>query len=729
MIDQQVPPTNADCARGDDQRRRVLAVCLVLAAITFAVFGRTLGFGFVNYDDNEYVYENSVVSQGLTVKGVTWAFYGAHAANWHPLTWLSHELDCQLYGLHPAGHHLTNVLLHTATVILLFLILRQMTGALWRSAFVAAVFAIHPLRVESVAWVSERKDVLSGLFFMLTVGAYIRYARGPRSLAHYGWVMLMFALGLLCKPMLVTLPLVLLVLDRWPLRRDQTWGKLLTEKLPLCALSAASCVATLLAQYKGIQSVGAFSLPMRLANAVVAGSVYIGQMFYPAGLVAFYPYKLDGLPGWEVALAGLLLAGLLAIAWWQRSGQPWLLSGWLWYLIMLLPVVGIIQVGDQAHADRYTYLPQIGLYIAVTWLVGEWAAKWRLNRRVLAGLMAGAVAVLMICAWTQAAYWENSETLWTHAIACVKPNDVPHFNLGNAFRQQGRMDDAVAQYEQALQIKPDLAQAHDNLGHVLLLQGKAAEAIPHFQKALQIRPDLPNAHLNLGNALRKVGKVDEAIAELRTSLQIRPKFEGAHLNLGQALFQEGKVDEAISEYQNALQLNPRDAEAHFDLGVALLQKGRVDEAISQFQGALQIRPKYILAESYLGNAFLQKGMASAAISHFQQALKIDPANTALQNNLAWLLATWPEASVRNGSMAISLAEHAKEVSSGNNPFILCTLAAAYAEGGRFSEAVETAQHALHLAEAQSNPALASQLQTQIKLYQAKTPFHLPQPTH
>ncbi len=720
------------------QARQVAGVCIGLVLAVLAVFGQTAGFGFVNYDDNNYVYDNPMVARGLTSKGIVWAFSNAHANNWHPLTWLSHMLDCQLYGLHPGGHHLTNVLLHAATGILLFLVLRQMTGALWRSAFVAAVFAIHPLRVESVAWVSERKDVLSGLFFMLTIGAYVRYARRPWSPVRYGLVVLLFALGLMCKPMLVTLPLVLLLLDYWPLQRLETrqLSGLLLEKLPLLVLSAAGCIATLLAQREGIQSVGSFSLPMRLANALVACVVYLGQMVYPAGLVAFYPYPLNGLPAWEVVLAGMLLAGLSAVALGQRRQKPWILTGWFWYLAMLLPVVGLVQVGDQAHADRYTYLPQIGLYVAVTWLVAEWGAKRQAGwlhqgalRVAFGGLMTCVVGGLMFCAWKQAAYWKNSEILWNHALACIPRNDVAQFNLGNAFRQEGKTDEAITHYQNALQIRPNYAQAHDNLGHVFLLKGKVDEAISHFQKALQIQPGLANAHFNLGNALRQEARMDEAIAQFQIALQIKPDFTAARINLGKALFQEGKVEEAIAQYQIALQTNPGDAEGHYDLGVALLQARRADEAILQFQNALQIRPDYALAQNYLGNASLQKGRVTEAITHFQKALQIEPANPAIANNLAWLLATWPEASVRNGKQAVALAERANQLASGGNPFVLCTLAAAYAEAGRFSEAVETAQRALHLAEAQSNTSLAGQLQIQIKLYQAGSPFHLPQQTH
>ena len=361
MSDTEMPSQSA-------LRWRAPAVCLVLAAITFAVFGQTLTHEFIDFDDNEYVYENPVVARGLTFKGIVWAFAHVHAANWHPLTWLSHELDCQIYGLHPGGHHLTNVLLHTGTVIALFLVLRRMTGALWRSAFVAAVFAIHPLRVESVAWVAERKDVLSGLFFMLTLGAYVRYVENLKFQIsnfkfYYIGSVVLFALGLMCKPMLVTLPLVLLLLDYWPLQRKESAGGLVMEKLPLLALSAASCAATLLAQHGAIQSTEFYSLPLRFGNALVTCLIYLGQMVWPSGLAAFYPYPLNGPPAWEVALAGILLASLSIVAWGGRRKQPWLLMGWLWYLAMLLPVIGIIQVGMQAHADRYTYLPQIGICV------------------------------------------------------------------------------------------------------------------------------------------------------------------------------------------------------------------------------------------------------------------------------------------------------------------------------------------------------------------------------
>ncbi|MGP8198118.1 MAG: tetratricopeptide repeat protein [Limisphaerales bacterium] len=605
------------------QRWPVAMVCLALAAVTFAVFRQTQACQFIDLDDDDYVYHNAAVAGGLTLKGIVWAF-SFHCYNWHPLTWLSHMLDCQLYGLRPGGHHLTSVLLHTVSVIALFLLLRQMTGALWRSAFVAAVFAIHPLRVESVAWVAERKDVLSGLFFMLTIAAYVRYARRPWSFARYGLVLLLFALGLMCKPMLVTLPAVLLLLDYWPLQRVKSRKPLglVLEKLPLLALSAASCVVTLLAQHKAIQLSEAFSLPLRLANAMTACMVYLGQMVWPSGLAVLYPYPHSGLPAWKVALAGMLLAGLSALAWAQRRRQPWMLVGWLWYLLMLLPVAGLIQVGNQAYADRYTYLPQIGLYIALTWLAGALAAKRQGARVALAFFMSALLAALMICAWKQTAYWKDSETLWRHTLACTTDNYTARFSLANALsRQADGMDEAISQYQQALQIKPD--------------------------------------------------------------------FPEAHLNLGNALFKEGRTDEAISQYQLALQFQPDSADTHVDLGNALVQQNKLDEAISQYQRALQI----------------------------------DPTHPGGLNNLAWLMAASPQASLRNGSKAVELARKASAATGGNDPFVLHTLAAALAEAGRFSEAVETAQRALQLAGAQSNSELAAQLQLETKLYRAGSSYH------
>jgi tetratricopeptide (TPR) repeat protein len=656
MIRQQ-PPLNAPAgATGLVQRWRVPAVCLVLAAITFAVFGQTLADEFVDYDDNLYVYANPVVLKGLTLKGAAWAFTYGKIGHWHPLTWLTHMADCQAYGLWAGGHHLTNVALHAAAAVLLFLALREMTGNLWRSAFVAAVFAIHPLRVESVAWISERKDVLSGVFFMLTLWAYARYARQP-SRGRYAAVALAYGLGLLCKNTLVTLPFVLLLLDWWPLHRIQLegaggarlvalFGGLVREKIPLFLLSVGSCVATFLVPEK-LPDSQRFPFLERIANAVVSYGVYLRQMVFPAGLAIPYFYTPHGLPFWEVALAFVLLTSISmgALACWRK--RPYLLLGWLWYLGMLVPTIGIVQISYYVHADRYTYLPGIGLVLAGTWAVGDWSAGWKHRRAVLGGLMAAVIGGFMVCAWIQTGYWKNNETLWTHVLACTKNNEVAYSNLGAAILQKGRTDEAIHLEQQALQINPHYEFPHFNLGNALLQKGKVDEAIYHFMYALHIDPDYAEAHTGLGSALLHKGKVEEAAGHFQKALQINPDDTLAHCNLAAILFKQGRVDEAITHYQYALQINPNYPQAHYNLGNILLDKGRVDDAITQYRYALQIKPDYAQAQVNLGGALLQKGRVDDAITQFQKALAINPGLVAAQNNLrkALLLKQRPEEAI------------------------------------------------------------------------------------
>ena len=526
----------------------IAGVCVFLAVIVWAVFGQTLRHEFVNFDDDAYVYENAAVAGGLTFKGIAQAFTHGSAENWDPLTTISHMLDCQLFGLRAGGHHLTNVVLHAAAVVLLFLTLRKMTGALWRSAFAAAVFAIHPLRAESVAWVTERKDVLSGLFFMLTLWAYVRYVRQPPSLRRYLMVILSFALGLMSKAMLVTLPFVLLLLDYWPLNRfsqpadgggaGEVGGskrisiplRLILEKIPLLALSLASCVAAFLAQGHAVQTLEKFPFALRMGNALVSYVAYVWQTFYPAGLAVFYPYPANGLPIWEVVLAALALLAISLAAFFWRRKRPYLLVGWLWYLGMLLPVIGLVQIGGaQARADRYTYLPQIGLCLAVVWAVGSLGAGWRYRRPVFGGVAAVVLAALGVSSYFQTSYWRDSESLWKHTLACTSDNAVAQYDLGMAFFQKGQADEAMTHFQEAVNISPQHARAHVNLGVVLFQKGRVDEAITHFQKALQleIHPDHAGVHYNLGIALLQKGRVDEAIVHLQKAHEIRPDYPDA----------------------------------------------------------------------------------------------------------------------------------------------------------------------------------------------------------
>ena len=676
-------------------RWRAPAVCLVLAAITFAVFGQTAGFSFVNYDDDKYVYENLVVAKGLTLKGALWALIYGGIGHWHPLTWLTHMADCQAYGLWAGGHHLTNVALHAVAAVLLFLALREMTGNLWRCAFVAAVFAIHPLRVESVAWIAERKDVLSGMFFMLTLWAYGRYARQP-SRGRYAAVALWYGLGLLCKNMLVTLPFVLLLLDWWPLHRVKLapfWG-LVKEKIPLFLLSVGSCVATALVPEK-VLDYQRVPLLERIGNAVVSYVVYLRQMVFPAGLAIPYLYPPNGQPFWKVALAFVLLAAISITVWACRKRRPYLLVGWLWYVGMLVPAIGLIQISYYARADRYTYLPGIGLVLAGTWAVGDWSLGWQHRRAVLGGLMAAGIGALMVCAWIQTGYWRNTETLWTHTLACTADNNIARLNFGHDLRKKGRLDEAITFYQKGLQTAPDNAASENNLGNALCAKGRVDEAITHYKKALQIKPAFAEAHFNLGKALRQQEKMDEAITHFQEAVQIEPDLVPARINLGNALLQQGKADQAVTQFERVLEIHPNDAGMHLNLGLCFVQMGRMDEGILQDQKALQIKP----------------------------------ADPGIQNNLAWLLATCPKASLRNGNKAVELARQANALTGGKNPIILRTLAAACAEAGRFPEAVDTAQRASRLAEAQSNPMLAAQLQSEMKLYQAGLPFQVPAQTH
>ena len=712
---------------GFNNRWTVSGVCIFLATIVWVVFGQTLGHEFVNYDDELYVYENPIVQKGLTWDGFRWALTYGGIGHWHPLTWLSHMLDCQWYGLQAGGHHFTNLLLHTASVILLFLVLRRMTGFLWRSAFVAAGFAIHPLRVESVAWVAERKDVLSAFFFMLTLGAYVRYVRRPPSMIRYGAVALCFALGLLSKNMLVTMPFVLLLLDYWPLNRLSGFSprillRRVSEKIPLFVLTIGSCVATALVPEK-VSAGNSLFFTLRMENAVVSYVTYVWQMIHPSGLACLYPNPTNYLPFWQVAGALVLLLAITGAAWAFRRTHPWLVVGWLWYLGMMIPVIGIVQISYYAHADRYTYLPQIGLYLMLTWAAADLCAGWRHRREALGGLFTIILVALIFCARTQTAYWRNSELLWTHTLACTADNYTAHNNLGEALFQKGKVDEAITQYQTALEIKPDYTDAHNNLGEALFQKGRVDEAIAQFQKVLEIQPGYMHAHYNLGIALAQKGLLDEAIDQFRKTLEVLPDYLAAYNNLGFVLAQKGFTDNAIVQFRKALEIQPDSAEAHSNLGNVLLQKGRVDEAITHYQAALQIKPNDVEVHNNLGSALLQKGRVDEAIIQYQKALEIKPGYPKALNNLAWILATIPQASLRNGSQAVELAQQANQLTGGENPIILRTLAAAYAEAGRFGDAVSSAQKAIELAQAAGQNNLAKQFNNELKLYEAGHPFH------
>jgi tetratricopeptide (TPR) repeat protein len=583
-------------------------VYLALIAGNLIVYASLGHHGFVSFDDGDYVSENPIVAQGLTWHGVSWALTTGHASNWHPLTWLSHMLDVQLYGLNPGLHHLTNLLFHIANTLLLFGLLHRMTRALGRSAFVAGLFAVHPLHVESVAWVAERKDVLSTMFGLLALWAYVAFARRPGPY-RYLLVLLLFALGLMAKPMLVTLPFVMLLLDFWPLGRlalapnpavrsgpFRSWlalGVLVREKLPLLALAVASSFVTFIVQRRGgaVMGLDAIPLNLRAANALVSYVAYIGKMLWPARLAVFYPY-VRSLPEWWVALACLGLVAVSVAVLWMGPRHPYLPVGWFWYLGTLVPVIGLVQVGSQPIADRYTYVPLIGLFIIVAWGVPDLLIRWPLGRLALPAAASLVISACAITAWAQLQTWDSSTALWAHALEVTTGNNLAYNNLGNALAKQGKFNDAIAQYSEALRIKPDYAFAHNNLGRVLANQGRVNEAIEHYSEALRIEPDYADAHNNLGIVLAGQGKLDEAIAQYSMAFRTKPDFADAHNNLGIALAKVGRADAAILEFLEAVRIKPDYPEAHNNLGVVLASRGRVNEAISQYSEALRIKPDY-----------------------------------------------------------------------------------------------------------------------------------------
>jgi tetratricopeptide (TPR) repeat protein len=668
--------------------RQFLLVSVFLVAITWLVFGQTLGHDFVNFDDHVYVYDNPLITKGITPEGITGAFTHAHARNWHPLTTISHMLDCQLYGLNAGGHHATNVVLHTIAVLLLFWVLRRMTGAVWKSAMVAALFAVHPLHVESVAWVSERKDVLSAVFFLLMLNAYVRYARAA-SITRYLAVAVLFAAGLMSKPMLVSAPFVLLLLDYWPLRRFEqpstttgkakvsrsgnqrrVIGRLFLEKSPLLVLCAGACVITFLLQKRATGAIPPLPFLWRVQNAFASYVIYILKTLWPTGLAVFYPHPNDTLPIWAVIFAIGFLVAITAAAIVFRRERPYLFTGWFWYLLMLVPVIGLVQVGEQGQADRYTYLPHIGLFLLAVWLAADVIAVRQSRSRFAVAIAAVIIVALAWAAFVQTSYWRNSESLWTHALAVTSDNDV----------------------------------AHNNLGYLCVDRDELDKAISHFEIALRIRSGKRDAHYDAGSAFMQ-------------------------MNLANALARKGQSDEAMVHYAEAIKLQPYYADAYYNRGSVLLAKGRINEAVADWEKTLQIQPSYADAHTGLGNALLRRGSPREAISHYEQALALAPEDPHCRNNIAWVLATSSDASIRDGAKAIDLAQVAVALSGGSEPRFLRTLAAAYAESGRFSEALAAAQQAVVTARIQGKTKLANRLEKDLVLYRVRSPVREAEPSN
>jgi len=640
--------------------RPEVMVCLLLVIVTVAVYWQVWNHSFVNFDDGLYVTDNYQVRAGLSPASVKWALTETEAANWHPLTRLSHMLDVQLFGMNAGAHHMTSLYFHLANTLLLFLVFKRMTGCLWQSVFVAAMFALHPLHVESVAWVSERKDVLSTFFWLLTMGGYIRYVERPGKIK-FLIPLLFFALGLMAKPMLVTLPFVLLLMDYWPLGRlggammpfvipdvsdrsdnppaasliaqPVTGGqralilRLVIEKIPFFALSAASCWMTIYAQRDNgaVASLERFPIVVRVTNALVSYVKYIGKTIWPENLAAYYPHP--GIVSWWWVLgAGLLLVVISILAITTIRPWPWFIVGWLWYLGTLVPVIGLLQVGAQAMADRYTYVPLIGLFIITAWGLPELMAGWRHKKKLLAWTGAFLLITLMVSSWFQVRHWKNSFTLYEHALHVTQNNYFARDGMGLFLASRGKNDEAIDQYSAALRIRPDFAEAHNHLGNIYKIQGIPDAAIDHYKEALRIKPEYAEAYYNLGHTLAGQGKLADAVKQYSAALTLKPEYPEVHYHLASVLMTQGKSDEAIAHYVKALNKRPTDAKIFNQLGIALVKKGKINEARIQFSKAVQIEPHFAKAHYNLGHALLSQGRLNQAVIHYASVLQIEPEN-------------------------------------------------------------------------------------------------------
>jgi tetratricopeptide (TPR) repeat protein len=627
-----------------------LLICLFLILVTFAAFWQVRHNEFISLDDNLYVTENLHVQGGVTVKGLVWAFTKSYVGHWHPITWLSHMLDYNLYGLNPGGHHMTNVFFHVANTLLLFLLFQKMTGALWRSGFVAALFALHPLHVESVAWVAERKDVVFTLFWILTLWAYSFFVKRPK-LDRYLLVLLCFILSLMSKPMAVTLPFVLLLMDFWPLGRfkleksveavqeGMLLSRLILEKVPLFFLTAGFGVFTLLSHWKGgaLTSFAKIPLGMRIGNALVSSIGYITKMIWPARLAVLYPHPMI-LPIWEIVGAALLLMILTALIFIGGRRRPYLVVGWLWYLGTLLPVMGLVQAGLQAMADRFTYIPLIGLFIIVAYGAPDLLARWRYRSIALAASGGLVLTILMITTLSQVKLWQNSIVLFNHTLQVTGDNPIIHNNLGVTLMKQGKEKEAWAHYTRALEINPNYADAQYNLGALLVRQGKDQEAMAQFTKTLRIKPSHAEAHHDLGVLLTRQGKIQEAIYHYTEAVRAKADYGEAYRDLGIVLVGQGREKEAVPYFREALGINPKDYVAHNNLGAALSRQGRIGEAMAHYTQALQINPISADAHYNLGSLLALQGNDGEALVHLKEALRINPRDAQGHYQMAAILA-------------------------------------------------------------------------------------------
>ena len=745
-------------------------ICLLLAVVTLGVYWQVHGFGFVNLDDTDYVTENPMVKRGLTFGGIVWAFTHFHSSNWHPLTWISHMLDCQLFGLNPAGPHIVNVLFHAANSVLLFLLLQRLTGTQWRSAIVAGLFAWHPLHVESVAWISERKDVLSTFFGLLSLLAYTKYADEMKTQGTKirGWRALsigLFALSLLAKPMLVTLSFVMLLLDLWPLQRidnhgwrtflSKAYGRLVKEKLPWFALVTASCAVTLAAQAPVMATAARFPIGVRLVNAIESYFWYAEKTFWPTKLAAFYPmeYERQLLP-FILMVLWLVVACIVAVLAIRR--RPFLFVGWFWFIGTLVPVVGLVQVGSQGMADRYSYVPLIGLFIVIVWTAHDIFNRSKTSAAIGGLTASAALAALTVATYFQAGHWKSTFTLFSHAVAVTDNNDFALAGLGGALYEMKRDDDALKMYRLSLEINPRAADVHKDMGLALARKGdseaalqeyeKAVElepgnavlqnflaetlaarekndqALPHFIEAARLKPDNAQFQNDLAVALVAAGKRAEATEHYQWAALLEPGNARYQNNLATALLRTGDFAAALEHYRAAIAADPKFAEPCSNLGALFFYRRQYDDAAQQYQHAMQLNPTDAGIRFNAARTFLKLHDVKNALAQFTEAARLRPDWPDPLNAQAWVLATAMEDKTRNGAEAVKLAEKAVDLSFHQQALALNTLAAAYAEAGRFDDATNTANQALELATHSNQTHLVGKIQHALDLYKTRAPF-------
>ena len=660
-----------------DKLRSEFTVSLFLVVILLTTYWQLPSHEFLLFDDYGYIIKNTHVHEGITWENIVWTFSKTDFGYWHPLTWISHMLAFQLFGMNPSMHHLINLFLHISSTLLLFFVLKRMTGALWQSAFVAAMFALHPLNVESVAWISERKNVLSTFFWMLTILTYVRYTEQPK-FYRYLLILFVFVLGLMSKPMLVTLPFVLLLLDYWPLNRlkfpqsasndhgfsqasaagiqQSSAFRLILEKIPFLFLSSVFVyLSNLSIQHPGVAiSTASVSLKLRIANALVSYVGYISKMVWPHNLAVYYPFP-KAVPLWEVFVAVLFLTCVTFLAFRQIKAKPYFIVGWLWYIGTLVPGIGLVQAGLwPAMADRFTYVPLIGLFICITWGGTEFIGRWHYGKAVFIAIPAIIVSILMTMTWLQLDYWQNGITLFTHNLSVTPNNSLAYYELGNAFKQQGNFDNAMSNYSKALKINPNYAEAHNNLGYILAYQKHYKEAIDHYKEALRIKP----------------------------------KYSEAHNNLGTAFLYQGNEKEAVFHYYKALKNNPNYAGAYYNLAKIFTNHTNIERAIF----------------------------------YYKKALELDPEMTQALYNLSWILGTHEDGKHRNGKEALKIAEKLCKITQYQQPLALDALAAAYADTGQFHKAVITEKKAIKLALPEGPEEFISGLKKRLELYQTERPY-------